>query len=450
MSLNRRLYAWFLGNENTTQAQMLYFATYAEKAATQAIKSMFHENKNTNNDQDDTLSMADAQRPYKTLISLMDKWEIGQPIVNNVFIDALKSLQSQMERYPDITQTANMWVDMVEPYLICIKLFELVDTCFPGNNNNNNKNQQRQQSSNLESIKLMEFTLKSLKLTDDEIKHIHLPLILAALSKKLNDSIKNPVFIEILPQVGECISLITLILDQLPESIFFNRSPPDIPGAEGDEEAEVNERKQFKAGMDVLDYVREFYNIGQPQSNTNNVVEEFMESEKNEEQGDLSATSQLKPTPSNMAPMVRPEFDPLRGQVLVKEVTDNITGFLIELVNNYIVLPDDLMSGVDVGVEGKRLKHIESRLQTVLHTACAVLTRLARYADKTIQLKPEYKEELTQVLLKCCQQGNEFGVVDAGLSTLTTLVKKKRFVLGAILRQSSHVVSIMDKVTNIW
>lgn len=46
----------------------------------------------------DTNDLATAQRPYKILISLMDKWEIGQPIVQEILIDVLWSLKNHVDK----------------------------------------------------------------------------------------------------------------------------------------------------------------------------------------------------------------------------------------------------------------------------------------------------------------------------------------------------------------
>jgi hypothetical protein len=39
---------------------------------------------------EDTLSL---QKPFKIIISLLDKWEIGQPIINDILTDVMVSLK---------------------------------------------------------------------------------------------------------------------------------------------------------------------------------------------------------------------------------------------------------------------------------------------------------------------------------------------------------------------
>jgi hypothetical protein len=434
MSLNRRLYAWVLGSDGTTQAQVLYFNMYAEKPATQAVRGMLQQQQQQLISSSPESTDIEQQRPYKILISLMDKWELGQPIVNNIFVDSLISLRSIKSQQAEIIKTANMWMDMVEPYLICLKLFELIDVPFSTNKKTVNRS--------LDHMQLMEYTLETFHLIDDEIKHIHFPLILASLTRKLKDALKSPAFIEILPQVSQCITLILNILQKLPESVFLNR-PNDNEN--------INEHKHFQSGGNIIEYARDFYGLGQspysPQlTDDENKVDHDLENESNEEGGDLSSSANIK-KPSQAQSLqfqVRPEYEPLRGSLLIKEVADNLTGFLIDFINSYIVLPENLQSGVDVGVEGKRLKHIEHHLEHVFLNACTAITMISKHADHEFVL--ERSEQLTHVLLKCCQQVKVFGVVDAGLSTLTLLASTKQFVDPMVLKHTTHIKAIVDKL----
>ncbi|RCI05672.1 hypothetical protein CU098_013294, partial [Rhizopus stolonifer] len=365
MSLNRRLYAWLLGND--TKTQMAYFSQYAEKAATHAIRSMLQQQQQRQQD------VEHQQRPYKILISLMDKWELGQPIVNNVFLDSLASLkQQQKQQQIELLKTANMWMDMVEPYLICLKLFEVIDTSFPVTT--------RKSTGQLENLKLMEFTLDSFQLADDEIRQIHLPLILAVLTRKLKDAQHDPTFVESLPLVNQVIVLILRVLEKLPTSVFSER-----PITQQD-------RKRFQPEMNVLDFAREFYNYPVSAHHVEN--ENIEENEENEETGDLSNNTQL-PQPLTMQFQPRSGYDSLSGQVLVKEVAENLSSFLIDFVNNYIV-SQNLQSGIDVGAEGKRLKDIEHELERVFLGVCTAMTSIAKHASNPFEL--DRKDALTNIL----------------------------------------------------
>ncbi|KAI9253612.1 hypothetical protein BY458DRAFT_443069 [Sporodiniella umbellata] len=383
---------------------MVYFNTFAEKAATQAVRGMLHE------------EQANLQRPYKILISLMDKPEVGQPIVNSIFMDSLVSLKKTQSN-AEVMQSANMWMDMMEPYLICMKLFECLDTNFPLN---------KSSPQALEKLKVIEFALTSFKLTDDEIYHAQFPLLLAVMSKKIQTSLKSPTFIDSLSHVDRCISLLLLLLDQLPEHVLLKEHP-------------AGDGRHYDTGTNIVDYAREFYGYQQQKTAERTQKEETQEA-VNEDEGDLSNVNMKEPIQCQL--QKRPNFEPIRGSVLVKEVAENMIRFLVEFIDKYIVLPEDPLDGIDVGAEGKDLKHIEHHLERVLSNACKVIHVLSKYADDTF----ETSQALTKALLDCSQQVHVFGLFSASLSTLVQLIKQKRFVDLNVLRSLTHVKKVMDKL----
>ncbi|CAG8772241.1 12186_t:CDS:2, partial [Acaulospora morrowiae] len=128
MSLNRRLYAWLLGPDEHIEQQIKHFHDYGKNAMVSALKGLFFTQYN---------DLVTAQRPYKILISLMDKEEIGQPLVQDLLIDVLWSLKDHIEKSSfgtELLQTANMFLEMIDPYLIWMKLYELVQNRFSLNN----------------------------------------------------------------------------------------------------------------------------------------------------------------------------------------------------------------------------------------------------------------------------------------------------------------------------
>ncbi|KAI7867413.1 Dopey, N-terminal-domain-containing protein [Spinellus fusiger] len=461
MSLNRRLYAWVLGPETSSQTQLGYFYAFTEKAATQAIRGLL----STSHDNQLIQSgfVADTQKPYKILISLMDKWEIGQPIVDIVFIDALLSLQGHGQRgihSTEILQTANMWLEMVEPYLIWMKLFKIIDTSFPdapfalGNTTPGTNI-----PSDLESMRLMRFTLKAFKFSDEEVWQMHLPLIIAALTRKLQESISHPSFIDMLPQVKECIGLVQLLLEQLPESVFRDQSidysNPNI------EKENDQEQKNFVAGMNILDYARDFYGLRRRRHTRNSssiggnslsfrfeeiVTEAGQSSDREEEEGDMSVSSSF--SPNSIASLItRPAFGSIRGSVLIHELTNNLSQLLIDLVNGYIVLPENLSTGVDVGKDGRSLTHINSHLERVLIGICSILTFVVKRTNGQFKwMNNSIQQETGYALLKCCRESQGFGSVDAGLSTLCLFIKRSYLTGDTLMKSKQLLKSIMDKL----
>ncbi|KAI8082733.1 Dopey, N-terminal-domain-containing protein [Halteromyces radiatus] len=397
MSLNRRLYAWLLGQDTTSQSQLQYFHRYAEKPATQAIKSLFFTTSYDKHMVEDDMGIynkdvssvvTDAQKPYKILISLLDKWEIGQPIVNNIFIDSLISLQGYDEHgsvEQEILQTANMWMEMIEPYLIWGKLFNIIDISFPPLSKASSS--KFGQPSRKTGLKLVEFTLGSFKFTDEEIKHMHLPLVL--------ESIRHVSFTGILNHVIQCIDIILIILKQLPDSVFMDRQRKlSTPVGENSSLSITSPdyQKEFKTGMDALEYARDFYGIKQRIGDTkqhsikdgdsdntatsttsmvsSNNKSTTMENEEQEDEGDLTSqrTSTITLDDETIAAVTKPSYGPIRGSTLMNEITRNLVRFLAELVNNYVVAPENNMN-----TNGHQVKQILNKLWIFLGPSTQLL-----------------------------------------------------------------------------
>lgn len=86
LSLSRRLYTWLLGPSEDSQSQMDFLRAHGLELLQESLGSDFIEQ------EDDSADVADRQRPYKTMLSLLDKWEIGFPLTEAIALDLLRSL----------------------------------------------------------------------------------------------------------------------------------------------------------------------------------------------------------------------------------------------------------------------------------------------------------------------------------------------------------------------
>lgn len=98
MSLNRRLYSWLLGSEVINSSNKLYpktdektpltteqyFETYSRATLIKALKCTLKQSIN----QTDSVDL----RPYKILVSLLDKVEIGPVILDHVLCDVIRTM----------------------------------------------------------------------------------------------------------------------------------------------------------------------------------------------------------------------------------------------------------------------------------------------------------------------------------------------------------------------
>ncbi|KIX05977.1 uncharacterized protein Z518_03951 [Rhinocladiella mackenziei CBS 650.93] len=187
MSLNRRLWTWFIGREDKREgsADMTpgsaieptmptsqghrgettnrhdYFATYGLKSVIRSLERMLS-NK--------SLSPVDRARPFRIMLSLMDRWIIGKLPVEVLFIPAMQNLQRYQTTAPsqasfdEVFRSANVFFDAIEPQLITSQLFRLLER---------------------RDLNLIDFILSNFNLQEEEMTVIHLPVLCLATSEML-------------------------------------------------------------------------------------------------------------------------------------------------------------------------------------------------------------------------------------------------------------------------
>ncbi|CAK8677877.1 unnamed protein product [Clavelina lepadiformis] len=146
MSLNRRIYSWLLGHDQTKmrsstssleQEENVYFDTYAKALLTEALALMLGRqiNKLTKFDTNFHISASDELFPLRLLVSLLDKQEIGPMIIEDVLVEVFRLLQAAVHfvdkkydnenfveddvdkatRISEISKTANLLLGVFEP-----------------------------------------------------------------------------------------------------------------------------------------------------------------------------------------------------------------------------------------------------------------------------------------------------------------------------------------------
>ncbi|XP_057268503.1 protein dopey-1 isoform X2 [Pezoporus wallicus] len=95
MSLNRRLYAWLLGPRSTRHSNpeehaTYYFNTFSKEMLVQAMVGILH----VNGHGEESTLMQDL-KPFRILISLLDKPELGPAILEDVLIEVFRTLYTQ-------------------------------------------------------------------------------------------------------------------------------------------------------------------------------------------------------------------------------------------------------------------------------------------------------------------------------------------------------------------
>ncbi|OCH88751.1 hypothetical protein OBBRIDRAFT_64803 [Obba rivulosa] len=200
LSLNRRLYSWLLGPEESNQAQMDYFRSNALDLLTMTLKEeMFN-----------PPTEYSTSRPFKIFISLLDKWEIGSPLTETLVLDAFraikKALESGADNTDDISMTASTLYEAVEPRVLWKQLFLAVFSDILSD------------QEQLQGIQMVNYLLSTFHTHDEEIEHVHLPLGFAAIMEALATSITDASIHISMGSVREALLLQREILRRMPPS----------------------------------------------------------------------------------------------------------------------------------------------------------------------------------------------------------------------------------------
>ncbi|KIV80176.1 hypothetical protein PV11_07696 [Exophiala sideris] len=182
MSLNRRLWTWFVGREDKREGSTdmtheltpesslpanqgvppsnrhEYFAAYGLGSVIRSLQSMLRKQ---------SLSPLDRARPFRMLLSLMDRWIIGRLPVEALFIPIIRDLQQYQTTAPsqasfdEVFRSANVFFDAIEPQVIGGQLFRLLK---------------------LRDLDLIEFIIANFNLHEEEMMTIHVPMLCLAIS----------------------------------------------------------------------------------------------------------------------------------------------------------------------------------------------------------------------------------------------------------------------------
>jgi hypothetical protein len=193
MSLNRRLWAWFLGPEHengpespTSAAEShpsyatsktTYFEEYGLQTLTPALLSMIETASDTN--------PSERARPYRICLSLMDRWEIGGLVVPEIFIAVIKSVRDFKVKatskgdFDEVLRSASVFFDGVESGLIYGELFRLVaEAVRPGG---------VETAHRMDNLALVQFIMEHFNIREEEMVTIHAPLVALSILAMLED-----------------------------------------------------------------------------------------------------------------------------------------------------------------------------------------------------------------------------------------------------------------------
>ncbi|KAG0365844.1 hypothetical protein BGZ54_006153 [Gamsiella multidivaricata] len=403
MSLNRRLYAWLLGAQ---EGKRKVFDGPAKTALIVGLQSILLS---------DSEDLQESQKPYRVFVSLLDEWDIGYPVIQAVFLDALLSLKRHVDsgnHGAELIQTATMWIDMTDPYLIWKKLSEAIYDNFPA-----------EPGKETYALDLVIFFLNSFKLNDDEMQHMHIPMFLLFLLTRIQDIIAQEKLLLYASQVNSALQLCLMLFRHIPASVFApltpqvlqaaqpTRAPKSKPStptpAAAQSKAENGGNQQgtskivsFEPGMSAKDYIEEFYMLLPQESDGSDV-----------------STSK--------------EYAGIKGQTLTQQALSFIQSFIC--------------NALDVCMNDITKTHTQI-LRAMIQKACKIVLILSKY-----QVPPATPEDyfsglwLEKMRTACCKV-DDFAIVDALVTTMVELTIELKVIHPSFLDNREHMRPIVDRI----
>lgn len=265
MSLNRRLWAWFLGPESSVQnrdsshdlsdseenntleapsslTQSEYFERYGLDSLVSSIQRMLA---------DESLMPASKARPFRICLSLMDRWEIGGLVVPKIFLTAMESVWQYQkanlskESFIEVLRSANVFFDGVESGLIWGELSKLLLNALQEDEPGLQYTQDR--------LDLVLFIITKFNIQDEEMTLLHIPLTALLIqicirNKQLQSSIwSNAEYADIF---RSAFTIFSHLIDLIPERAFAISSSHGSPNSwEAKEKGSDPQNRQLIAAI---------------------------------------------------------------------------------------------------------------------------------------------------------------------------------------------------------
>ncbi|KGO61907.1 Dopey, N-terminal [Penicillium expansum] len=199
MSLNRRLWAWFLGpdspNESSSMEDRKFSSETARSASIDAkelTQSQYFSRVGLQPLVTGLLDMikqapsipSDRTKPFRITLSLMDRWEIGGYIVPAVFLPTVRSVQAFESTAPEndfeeVFRSASAFFDGVESGVIFSELLGLVD--YRSADVDGDSDQV------LRDLDLAQFIIENFNVREEDMVQIHVPLLTLSMLVKMRD-----------------------------------------------------------------------------------------------------------------------------------------------------------------------------------------------------------------------------------------------------------------------
>lgn len=273
MSLNRRLWTWFLGpeassrpddstpsspdysptttparNSNLQLSQTEYFERYGLGPLVNSVLKMVV---------DDSLKPPEKARPFRICLSLMDRWEIGGLVVPQIFLPAMESvwryqrLAPSKEALEEVLRSANVFFDAIESSLIWAELAKIVIGALK------TKSPELEGFDSLspkDRLDLVLFVITSFNVREEEMLAVHIPMVTLAVIISLRLHFEAP-----LANSKESESPAIDIAFDIAIHLFGLIPPKILKRGEEQGPKTRDNGRQKDSGPQILQEIRDFY-----------------------------------------------------------------------------------------------------------------------------------------------------------------------------------------------
>ena len=266
MSLNRRLWVWFLGQSASPDADgngpdspesgrsptqqrgisdspVQYFEQHGLTPLTNYLLHGF---------KTEILSPAVRAKPFRICLSLMDRWEIGGLVVPRVFKTAMEGIHIYKKDAPskaafsEVLRSANVFFDGIQSRLIWKEiislLFDSLDVQKFETKLVDPKSAQRQ-------LELIWFVIANFNIQEEEMLNLHIPnaliLIIVSVQDLLATRSHTP---DVASVVHSALKIAAYLVDHIPSRVFGSNSLRQGPS---------DDSKQSEEG--ILHTIRQYY-----------------------------------------------------------------------------------------------------------------------------------------------------------------------------------------------
>ena len=267
MSLNRRLWSWFLGPEPISDASIIspaspshspgstlvaigvrerakYFKSFGLSPLLDSLEEMIS---------DASLIPSNRARPFRICLSLMDRGEIGILVLPAIFRPLMESLQDYQSKaashddFDEVLRSANVLFDGIESRIV----WRQINNALDWNPERDPKDDQVSRD-----LRFVHFVVRSFNIREEEMLQVHIPVTILRLTTLLRTSTDvnkqpSPRFPE--ASCETVLAIISTLVDSLPDRTQM-RDPADklLESPEQDKSAQ-------ESGTTCLQAIKKFY-----------------------------------------------------------------------------------------------------------------------------------------------------------------------------------------------